>query len=209
MREAHDHFHKRRGALPRNRDPPAGNVDRPAPLSRCKTSSRRRGWRPAGLRSLSATDNRQNTAWKGRWSFLVTFTATPWPRSYPARHVFAIASYIENSPNSLCEAMTVGLPCVATYTGGIPSLVADGQTGLLFPPGDAPLLADHIMRIFRDDNFASRLSRAARAEASHRHAPERVICQLLTAYKDVLSNTARRRQARRFKVLELCSRFWL
>ena len=56
-------------------------------------------------------------------------------------HVFAISSYIENSPNSLCEAMQAGMPCVATYAGGIPSLVEDGRTGLLFPPGDAPLLA--------------------------------------------------------------------
>jgi glycosyltransferase involved in cell wall biosynthesis len=104
-------------------------------------------------------------------------------------HVFAISSYIENSPNSLCEAMQVGLPCVATYVGGIPSLLHHGRTGLLFPPGDAPLLADAIMRIFRDDDLAGRLSRAARAEASERHAPQRVISQLLNCYHDVVANS--------------------
>jgi glycosyltransferase involved in cell wall biosynthesis len=103
-------------------------------------------------------------------------------------HVFAISSYIENSPNSLCEAMQVGLPCVATYTGGIPSLVEHGRTGLLFPTGDAPLLADMIMRIFRDDDLACRLGRAARAEASERHAPQRVVSQLLNAYNHVIAN---------------------
>jgi glycosyltransferase involved in cell wall biosynthesis len=104
-------------------------------------------------------------------------------------HVFAISSFIENSPNSLCEAMQVGLPCVATYAGGIPSLLDHGRTGLFFPPGDAPLLADAIMRIFRDDDLAGRLSRAARAEASERHTPQRVISQLLNCYHDVMADS--------------------
>jgi len=103
-------------------------------------------------------------------------------------HVFATSSYIENSPNSLCEAMQVGLPCVATYAGGIPSLLEHGRTGLLFPTGDAPLLADMILRIFRDDSLACRLGRAARATASERHAPQRVLSQLLYAYNDVIAN---------------------
>ena len=49
-------------------------------------------------------------------------------------HVFAIASYIENSPNSLCEAMQVGMPCVASYVGGIPNLVDAGDRDFCFPP---------------------------------------------------------------------------
>ena len=97
-------------------------------------------------------------------------------------HVFTLSSYIENSPNSLCEAMQVGVPCVASYVGGIPSLVKHGRTGLLFPPGDAPLLAAAILRIFEDDGLAYRLGCAARAEALQRHAPEQVTRQLLTAY---------------------------
>jgi glycosyltransferase involved in cell wall biosynthesis len=97
-------------------------------------------------------------------------------------HVFAIASYIENSPNSLCEAMQVGMPCVASYVGGIPNLVDAGRSGLLFPAGDAALLADSILRIFRDDDFAAQIGRVARLEASQRHDPRRVLSQLLSAY---------------------------
>jgi glycosyltransferase involved in cell wall biosynthesis len=103
-------------------------------------------------------------------------------------HIFATASYIENSPNSLCEAMQVGMPCVASYAGGIPSLVEQGRTGLLFPTGDAPLLADAIIRIFRNDDLAGCLGRAAMAEASERHAPQRVVSQLLDAYNDVIAD---------------------
>jgi glycosyltransferase involved in cell wall biosynthesis len=97
-------------------------------------------------------------------------------------HVFAISSYAENSPNSLCEAMQVGVPCVAAYSGGIPSLVEHGRTGLLFPRGEAPVLADSIIRIFRDDDLARRISRAARVVAAERHDPPRIISQLLEAY---------------------------
>jgi glycosyltransferase involved in cell wall biosynthesis len=110
-------------------------------------------------------------------------------------HVFVIPSYIENSPNSLCEAMQVGVPCVASYAGGIPSLIDDRQTGCLFPTGDAPLLAESILRVFRDDEFASRLGRCARAEASGRHAPARVKSELLAAYRGVLAGEAHEAQS--------------
>jgi glycosyltransferase involved in cell wall biosynthesis len=103
-------------------------------------------------------------------------------------HVFAISSYIENSPNSLCEAMQAGLPCVATFAGGIPSLVEHGRTGLLFPAGDAALLADSILRIFRSDDLAAGLGRAARASATERHDPQRIVSQLLNAYQTVLAD---------------------
>jgi glycosyltransferase involved in cell wall biosynthesis len=120
--------------------------------------------------------------------FLGHLDANALARELCRTHVFAIPSYIENSPNSLCEAMQVGLPCVASYAGGIPTLVEHGQSGLLFPVGDASLLADAIMRIFRDDDLACRLSRSARTEASERHAPERVVSQLLNAYNNLIAN---------------------
>jgi glycosyltransferase involved in cell wall biosynthesis len=105
-------------------------------------------------------------------------------RALTRAHVFSIASFLENSPNSLCEAMQIGMPCVASYAGGIPSLVEHNRTGLLFPPGDAPLLASAILRIFRDDALAERLGRAARVEATERHDPGAVLSQLLDAYAE-------------------------
>ena len=104
-------------------------------------------------------------------------------------HCFVIASHVENSPNSLCEAMLVGLPCVASFAGGIPSLIEDGQTGLMFPPGDSALLADRILRVFENDDLAVRLGKAARAEAMRRHDPARVVNDLIAAYQDVLADS--------------------
>jgi glycosyltransferase involved in cell wall biosynthesis len=135
------------------------------------------------LRRMIVDSGLENTV-----EFLGYLDGSAMSRALCRTHVFAISSYLENSPNSLCEAMQVGLPCVASYAGGIPSLVEDGRTGLLFPPGDAPLLAESILRIFRDDDLARRLGRAARTEASERHAPDRVLSQLLNAYHSVLSD---------------------
>jgi glycosyltransferase involved in cell wall biosynthesis len=101
-------------------------------------------------------------------------------------HVFAICSHIENESISMCEAMLLGLPCVASYAGGMPTTVSAGRGGLLFPPGDAALLADCIRRVFEDDGFASSLGQAAREEARVRHDPQRVVQEQMDAYKMIL-----------------------
>jgi L-malate glycosyltransferase len=130
----------------------------------------------------------QESGLSGSVEFLGPLDGRRMAAELAASHVFAISSFLENSPNSLCEAMRMGLPCVASFAGGIPNLVNHGQTGLLFPPGDAPLLADAIERIFRDDSLAVRLGQAARTEATHRHAPENVVNQVLNAYQCVIEN---------------------
>ncbi len=109
----------------------------------------------------------------------------------PRTHVFALASYVENSPNSLCEAMQVGLPCVAAYAGGVPSLIEHRRTGLLTPPGDAHALAAAIMTLFRDDSLAARLGRAASTEAAKRHDSRLILSQVLHAYNGLLAGQER------------------
>lgn len=107
-------------------------------------------------------------------------------RELKRAHVFAITSYIENSPNSLAEAMLVGMPCVASYVGGIPSMIDDKETGLLYPVEDVPLLANKIRNIFIDDELAQRLANKASIIAQDRHHPETVVNQLLQAYQGFL-----------------------
>lgn len=101
-------------------------------------------------------------------------------------HVFAIASLVENSPNSLCEAQLMGLPCVASYVGGIPSLVEGGKTGLFFPPGDAALLAECIREIFTNDDFSCDLGIQARQTALKRHDQKLVMETVTETYKAVI-----------------------
>ena len=104
-------------------------------------------------------------------------------------HVFVSPSFIDNSPNSVCEAQLLGMPVVSTYTGGVPSLIEEGQTGLFFPTGDAPMLASKLRDVFEDDSLAIKLGVQAHEVAVKRHDPDTIIQQVVTAYEDILGKT--------------------
>lgn len=93
-------------------------------------------------------------------------------------------SHIDNSPNALCEAMLVGVPCAASFVGGIPSLVRQEETGLLFHDREPVMLAQAIGRLLEDRPMAARLGAAARRAALERHDPERVAHAVVQAYKE-------------------------
>jgi glycosyltransferase involved in cell wall biosynthesis len=100
--------------------------------------------------------------------------------------VFVSPSYIENSSNAICEAQLLGMPVISTYTGGVPSLIDDGRTGLFFPTGDAPMLAARLREIFEDDELARRLGRQANEVAVRRHDPALIISEIVDNYEEVL-----------------------
>ncbi len=64
--------------------------------------------------------------------FLGKLTATQMKQWYLKSHLFVCCSSNENSPNSLGEAMILGMPCVAAAVGGIPSLFVGGEDGILY-----------------------------------------------------------------------------
>jgi glycosyltransferase involved in cell wall biosynthesis len=78
-----------------------------------------------------------------------------------ALDVFVMPSRSEGLPVALLEAMALGRPVVATTAGGIPEVVADGETGLLVPPGDHEALAGAILRLLDEPDLANRLGAAA------------------------------------------------
>jgi colanic acid/amylovoran biosynthesis glycosyltransferase len=69
----------------------------------------------------------------------------------------------EGIPVVLMEAMSTGLPVVASAISGIPELVEDGVSGLLVPPGDAAAIARALRRLTADPALRERLGRAARS----------------------------------------------
>jgi len=101
-------------------------------------------------------------------------------------HVYAIASHIENESNSLCEAMLIGMPCVVSYAGGLPSMMEHGRSGLHFPPGDAEQLALNLRELFHNDTLAQTLATGAYEAAVLRHTPEIVVEELHNVYREVL-----------------------
>ena len=83
--------------------------------------------------------------------------------------LFVLPSLCENSPNSLGEAMLVGTPSIATFVGGVPSILKDGVEGKLVPPGDPAALAGAIRRWFLHPEEAAACVEPARATALKRH----------------------------------------
>jgi glycosyltransferase involved in cell wall biosynthesis len=100
--------------------------------------------------------------------------------------VVVLPSHREGLPMVLLEAMAHGRAVVATPVGGIPSLVEDGVTGLLVPPGDAKALREAIERLLVDPEFRRRLGEAARARVSELCSWERVTDATLDAYAAAL-----------------------
>lgn len=95
----------------------------------------------------------------------------------PKVHVVVSCSRIENLPLSLLEAMAWGRPVVATSVGGVPDVVAEGETGFMTPNDDDAALADRLQRLMQNHERAQSLGRAGRkrveAEFSFAHCIDR------------------------------------
>lgn len=101
--------------------------------------------------------------------------------------VFVYPSRVDNSPNSLVEAMLLGAPIVASRVGGVPSLLKDGEEGLLVPPGDAAALAAAIRRLLDRPELACALGSRARLTARGRNDPVGIVARTLAIYEEVLA----------------------
>lgn len=99
---------------------------------------------------------------------------------------FIHPSHIDNSPNSLCEAMLLGMPIIATFAGGIPSILENKKEGLLIQDGDPYALAGAIIELKENRNFANQLGTQARAKALIRHDPKKILNDLLNIYSSII-----------------------
>ena len=97
----------------------------------------------------------------------------------------------ENFPHAVVEALAVGTPVLATRVGGVPEVVADGENGLLVPPGDPVALADAIRRFFADGALRERL-RAVAAGSVADYAPEKAFGRLEALLEDAADGRRRR-----------------
>ena len=98
--------------------------------------------------------------------------------------VLALPSAYEEMGSVLVEAMAAGVPVVASRVGGIPDVVADGETGLLVPPGDVPAFAAALRRLVADPALRARLGRRAR-ERSAAYSWPSLARRVLALYRSV------------------------
>ena len=101
-------------------------------------------------------------------------------------HTYVLCSAIENSPNTLGEAMCIGTPSVAAYVGGVPDMAADGEDSLFYRNDDPALLAWNIKRIFDNDGLAEKLSQNGRVRARKTHDADNNAKTLCQIYKNIL-----------------------
>jgi len=83
------------------------------------------------------------------------------------------------------EAMACAKPVVAASVGGVPEVVQDGETGLLFPGGDAGALADALLSLLSDSDRAAAFGRAGRARAEQRFTWGRIADEYFEIYRRV------------------------
>ncbi len=102
--------------------------------------------------------------------------------------VFALCSVEESSPVSIAEAMTLGKPVVATTVGGVPDLVADGESGYLVPFGDVPATAAALGRLLGDGNLRAAFSRRGRERAERVFHPRAIAEQTVAVYRRILQH---------------------
>ncbi len=102
--------------------------------------------------------------------------------------IYVMPSHIENSPNSLCEAMMLGMPCISTVAGGTPSLMTDKHDGILIQSGDPYSMAGAIAELSEDREKAAALGRKARLTAMLRHDKKTIIKNLIQVYNTCIKN---------------------
>ena len=99
--------------------------------------------RLSGVEFCGTVENEQMSAWYQRADILLN------------------ASFLDNAPLTILEAMACGLPVVTTAAGGIPLMVNHEETALVGPVGDARTLAEHVFRLLREPELASKIARQA------------------------------------------------
>jgi glycosyltransferase involved in cell wall biosynthesis len=97
---------------------------------------------------------------------------------------FALPSLTEGTPNSIIEAMSFGLPVVASDVGGIPDVITP-EEGILVSPGDSHALSLALVRLANDAPLRHEMGIAARARYEQLFSPEAVLPILIETYRRV------------------------
>lgn len=122
---------------------------------------------------------------RNKFHFTGMIDAERMVEQYRLANVFVCPSSIENSPNSLGEAQLIGCPVVASYVGGVPDMVENGRTGLLYRFEETEMLAAAICRIFGNDDLAKSLSKNGIDVAKERYDGIKNATRMMEIYNSI------------------------
>jgi glycosyltransferase involved in cell wall biosynthesis len=104
--------------------------------------------------------------------------------------VYVHPSYIDNSPNSVCEAQILGIPTIVTNVGGLSSLVEHSETGFIIPANDPYQMAFYIIQLYTNKEISIKIGTKARKVALERHDPNRVVSNLISSYLKIINEVS-------------------
>jgi glycosyltransferase involved in cell wall biosynthesis len=125
---------------------------------------------------------------EGHVEWLGALSALDIVRELQSAGAALIPTFVESYCVAMAEAMRVGTPTVAAFTGGTAHLGRDEETCLFFPPGDVAMCAYQLDRLLADQELALRLSHQAREVALVRHDRTRLVHSQIDTYCQVLAS---------------------
>ena len=127
-------------------------------------------------------------------AFMKKTDYTEVPKDYRLADIFVTTSVSDGTPVSLLEAMSSGLPSIATSVGGIPEWITNGENGILVPPRSPEKVADAILRLSADPLLRRRLGALARETILARGEWDTLMAQVEKDYQELV-NTYRKKRS--------------
>jgi len=125
-----------------------------------------------------------------RCQFLGPVPYAEMPALYRRADAVVLPSFAESCPMVALEAMASGIPLIAASAGGLSEIVRDGETGWLFPPGDADRLAAQIGTVLGDPGRARQVQRNARSWVDAQAGIDAMAAQTMWFYEQALEGEA-------------------
>ena len=107
----------------------------------------------------------------------------------PLADILLMPSELESFGLAALEAMACKVPSIATRVGGVPELIDDNETGLLYPVGDVEAMAQGTLTLLNDPDRLTAMREAGRKTAQKRFCASLVVPQYVKFYEQVLANT--------------------
>jgi glycosyltransferase involved in cell wall biosynthesis len=119
-------------------------------------------------------------------SFIFTGFLSEVDQFYSALDIFVLTSEREGTPMALLEAMGNGLPAVVPAVGGIPDVVVDGKTGILFPSGDLCACTDAVVDLANTFELREKMGRAAHQRVDEEFSTQKWAKEHIACYNKLL-----------------------